>query len=94
MANICDNVAKISFNENDLDEVIRTKIISDFQEEFEYSYFDINYQDKNVVELSFGSRWSMPDEDKLKEFCTLNDVTIIGVSYDFSNDYVTHFEIL
>jgi len=95
MANICDNQIKIIFNKEDITEDIYNKVRDEFERKFYYEYFNPaeSPEDLSYIEISMGTKWASPDETELFKFAKKHDVRIIGVSWEFGNDYVHSYSI-
>lgn len=68
MANICDNKFLISCEDEEVLEHISNKLEELFKDEL---YGEITYEDEQIIEGWFESRWHFPDEifdDFFKEF--------------------------
>lgn len=95
MANICDNVIKVKFPEDTLI-AVKEIIIEEIKEKCYYDYFDCGdidlLDDDSSVEINFGSRWSSRLQE-LQEISNKYKVDIIGVSWEFSNDYADSYNI-
>ena len=108
MANIIDTKLKVtlsSFDEtpqsNELedeilyesgDSFIRIEEICDELQELASGYFNIDYLEECSAEISMGIRQSI-NEEVLQNICTNYDCSIIGVAWQFDNDYVDHFDL-
>jgi len=95
MANICSNEIKISFLEDNFSNKKLKKILDEFKEKFSYEQFDAYWisDDNDIVEISMGSKWTMPDRDELQAFATKYNCEIVGVSWEFGCNYVDSFYI-
>ena len=97
MANICSNELRINFLDNGISEDNKNWLIDAFEEKFSYDYFEVlNPETANqddYADISMGSRWASPDVDNLKEFADMHNLHILGVSWDFSGEYVNSFDV-
>ena len=57
MANICDNNFLISFEDENLGELISNKLKKLFEDNF---FGEITYEDEGIIEGYFESRWTFP----------------------------------
>lgn len=94
MANMCSNVAKINFKKE-----ITSADFEAFKEYFYdniiYEMCEFDYLDEEpytMCEITYGTAWNSRT-DALQELADLFDCNIVGVSWEFSNDYVDNFEI-
>jgi len=97
MANSCNNEIRIAYlNEDKVNLKKANKMLDEFEKEFSYDMFEINWRsdDNDVFEISMTSKWAAPNEEKLQNFASKHKVSIIGVSWEFSNGYVESFNIL
>lgn len=95
MANIANNEALAVFPEG---VTVKQKqaFFNDFKEWFDVygdSEYDINDEQSNTIQLSYGSRWT-EQQEKLQELSDNHKCSIYGVCYEWGCLYVNHFEII
>ncbi|MEE9363699.1 MAG: hypothetical protein V3U92_13955 [Cellulophaga sp.] len=85
------NIAQIIFNN---DENFQTKeiIMSSLSEVYSIDNFplDEDLKENNSFEITFYTKWSESREE-LEVFATENNISIIGVVYEFSSNYVNSY---
>jgi len=97
MANSCNNVIKISYLEDKVDKEVSTKMLEDFKNLFAYDDdFVVYYEadDNDIFEIQMTTRWAAPNQELLQDFAIKHNCIIIGVSWEFGNNYVYSFELL
>lgn len=91
MANIADIILKIEFPEIEFNETINDEILNGLKN-LSYEYFDIIHLDENCAEVTMGGAWNV-NIDGLQKLCNTFGCYIIGIAYDFGNNYVESFEL-
>lgn len=91
MANIADIILKVSVD-NDDSNFGKIEEICNELSDISYEYFEIDYQDETLAEITMGGRWVAPIE-QFQDICDRYGCSIIGVAFDFGLDYVDSFEI-
>lgn len=109
MANICTNIMKVSFTEKENDPQYAINNAKAFIEKFckQFNAYFIYpeifpVKDEEVLideedfygtlEINFESRWSTP-EDYLETCSRDFDCYLLGVSYEWANEYINAFNI-
>lgn len=90
MANICTNIAFISFND-DVNESVAIPLYNKINKNVglytDEEYFTEELISYGGVEIEFGSKWVMPTE-LLQEICDKFNCHIQCVSHEFCNGYI------
>ena len=91
MANIADVILKVEFPEVEFNENLNSQIINELRQ-LSYEYFDVLNEDETYAEIIMGSAWNV-NIDALQNLCNTFGCYMIGVAYDFGNNYVESFEL-
>ena len=85
MANICDNKFLLANNGNDDDfNKVKHRLMEEIGYNNEYFYGDITFEDDDVLEGYFESRWNFPDDLDVYFRCLSEEY---GCSYVAMNVY-------
>lgn len=89
MANICDNKFVLSNVGNDEDfKKVKHRLIEYIGYKDEHFYGDITYEDEDLVEGWFESRWTFPEEEFLKIITEGLEVYFRCLSEEYGCEYV------
>lgn len=74
------------------DDFIRLEEVCDELHEISYRDFNVDFSEEGIAEISMGCR-NVANIEAFQNICTNYDCSIIGVAWEFENDYVETFEL-
>ena len=90
MRNICTNIIRITFFDDELQ--TSRRLFRELKKRCQYVEYDINCVGGVIREYKIASKLMVP-LDYFQWLCQEFNIDIIGVAYDFENGYVESFEL-
>lgn len=90
MRNICTNIIRITFFDDELQ--TSRRLLRELKKRCQYVEYDINCVGGVIREYKIASKLMVP-LDYFQWLCQEFNIDIIGVAYDFENGYVESFEL-
>ena len=90
MKNICTNIIRITFFDDELQ--TSRRLLRELKKRCQYVEYDINCVGGVIREYKIASKLMVP-LDYFQWLCQEFNIDIIGVAYDFENGYVESFEL-